>query len=192
VARRPDSEVIAVRAISARQRGPAGLARILGLDRNPLRRASDRAEAWIRIGVLAAFLVAGPLAAIGAGHWAYHSGIIEAHAQAGQTYSVRAVLPQPASPAADLTAASRGGQAWVRARWLSTGVSPRIGEVLAPIGSAAGSVVTVWLDASGKLAARSLQPGQVTSQTVMVAALTPVLVALAFLIAVRLNRSSPQ
>jgi hypothetical protein len=34
-ARRPDSEVITVRAISARQRRPTRLARILGLDRNP-------------------------------------------------------------------------------------------------------------------------------------------------------------
>jgi hypothetical protein len=34
VARRPASEVITVRAISARQRRPTRLARILGLDRN--------------------------------------------------------------------------------------------------------------------------------------------------------------
>lgn len=53
-----------------------GFTRILGLDGNPLRRASDRAEAWIRIGLLAAFLVAGPLAAIVAGQWMYHSGVI--------------------------------------------------------------------------------------------------------------------
>src|SRR6266581_2523888 len=33
-----------------RPRGLTRLARTLGLDRNPLRRATDRAEAWIRVG----------------------------------------------------------------------------------------------------------------------------------------------
>ena len=57
-----------------RPRGLTRLARALGLDRNPLRRATDRAEAWIRVGLLAVFLIAGPIAALGAGHWAYHTG----------------------------------------------------------------------------------------------------------------------
>ena len=48
-------------------RGLTRLARALGLDRNPLRRATDRAEAWIRVGLLAVFLIAGPMAALGAG-----------------------------------------------------------------------------------------------------------------------------
>src|SRR5580693_6607813 len=54
--------------------GLTRLARALGLDRNPLRRATDRAEAWIRAGLLGVFLVAGPIAALDAGHWAYHAG----------------------------------------------------------------------------------------------------------------------
>jgi len=58
-----------------RPRGLTRLARALGLDRNPLRRPTDRAEAWIRVGLLGIFLIAGPMAALGAGHWAYHAGI---------------------------------------------------------------------------------------------------------------------
>ena len=50
--------------------GRARLARALGLERNPLRRASDRAEAWIRVGLLAVFLIAGPMTALAAGGWA--------------------------------------------------------------------------------------------------------------------------
>jgi hypothetical protein len=46
--------------MSGRPRGRKRLARALGLDGNPLRRATDRAEAWIRIGLVAVFLVAGP------------------------------------------------------------------------------------------------------------------------------------
>ena len=49
---------------------PASLARRIGLDANPLRRSTDRAEAWIRIALVLAFLVGTPLVAWGAGHWA--------------------------------------------------------------------------------------------------------------------------
>jgi hypothetical protein len=63
----PDQEVITVSATLARPPRTTRLARALGLDGNPLRRATDRALTWIRIGLLAAFLASGPLAAIGAG-----------------------------------------------------------------------------------------------------------------------------
>jgi hypothetical protein len=49
-----------MRTMPGRPRGRTRLARALGLDGNPLRRASDRAEAWLRIGLLAVFLIAGP------------------------------------------------------------------------------------------------------------------------------------
>jgi hypothetical protein len=101
--------VITVRTRPTRRRGLAArLARILGLDGNPLRRASDRAEAWIRIGLLAAFLVAGPLAAVGAAHWAYHSGITAVRAQAEPRHSVQTALWPPVA-LANLTPAGRGG-----------------------------------------------------------------------------------
>jgi hypothetical protein len=64
-----------VKSGHGRPRGFTRMTRALGLDRNPLRRATDRAEAWIRVGLLAVFLVAGPMAAIGAGHWAHRAGI---------------------------------------------------------------------------------------------------------------------
>jgi hypothetical protein len=82
------------------------------LDGNPLRRASDRAEAWIRVGLLAVFLIAGPLAGLGAGHWAYHAGITRAPVLAAQAHRVTAVPPRPALPAADLARAYLGSRAW--------------------------------------------------------------------------------
>ena len=75
-----------------RPRGLTRLARALGLDRNPLRRATDRAEAWIRVGLLAVFLIAGPMAALGAGHWAHHAGIAVALA-AVMTLAAMAMAP---------------------------------------------------------------------------------------------------
>jgi hypothetical protein len=56
-----------VSAIPARPPRITRLARTLGLDGNPPRRATDRVLTWIRIGPLAAFPASGPLTAIAAG-----------------------------------------------------------------------------------------------------------------------------
>jgi hypothetical protein len=74
VGRRPASEVISVRAIPFHRRGTARLA---------------------RTGMLVAFLVAGPLAAIGAWHWVHRARTTNTRAQAGQTCSVQVVPLQP-------------------------------------------------------------------------------------------------
>lgn len=138
-------------AIPARGARTTRLARTLGLDGNPLRRATDRGMIWIRIGLLAAFLAGGPLAAIGAGNWMYHAGMTEARAQAADRHSARAVLLEPAGPPATTAAPGGVDQAQALAQWQGPGPAPRTGEVLATLGSPAGSAVTVWLDASGKL-----------------------------------------
>src|SRR6201989_34922 len=88
-------------AIASQPRGIARLARALGLDSNPLRRASDRAEACIRIGLGALFLIVGPLAPEGARHWPYHAEITGATVQATRTHQVRAVPLQSAVAIAD-------------------------------------------------------------------------------------------
>src|SRR5215469_8534310 len=85
-----------MRTLPGRPRGSTRLARVLGLDGNPLRRASDRAEAWIRIGLLAVFLIAGPMVALGTGGWAYHSAITAAPVQAAPVYYAKAAAFQPA------------------------------------------------------------------------------------------------
>jgi hypothetical protein len=114
--------------------GITRLARALGLDGNPLRRASDRTEAWIRIGLLAVFLIAGPMAAGAAGGWAYHAGITGARAQAAQTShdNVPAVALQPVL-AGGLAKANAARQAWLRTQWKDTPAAARTGEVLAEV-----------------------------------------------------------
>jgi hypothetical protein len=104
--------------------GLTRLARALGLDRNPLRRPTDRAEAWIRVGLLAVFLIAGPMAALGAGHWAYHAGITAA--------PVPTALQQ-APNITDLPRVGQGGRAWAGAQGEGAGPSARTGEVLAAV-----------------------------------------------------------
>ena len=125
------------------------LARALGLDRNPLRRASDRAEAWIRIGLLAVFLIAGPIVATGAGGWAYHSGITTASAQAVPSQRVSATAPRPAPTPSYQDRVGEGSQAWAQTRWQSTDTSPRTSEVLT-------AVMTLALMALALLAAQRL------------------------------------
>ncbi len=116
-----------------RPRGLTRLARALGLARNPLRRASDRAEAWIRVGLLAVFLIAGPMAALGGGHWAYHAGITAARVPAAPAHRLKSAALQQAPTTTDLPRLGQGGRAWAGARGKGTGPSARTGEVLAAV-----------------------------------------------------------
>ena len=116
-----------------RPRGLTRLARVLGLDRNPLRRATDRAEAWIRVGLLAVFLIAGPMAALSAGHWAYHAGITAARVPAAPTHRVQPASFQQAPTITDLPRVGQGGRVWAGAPGQDTGPSARTGEVLAAV-----------------------------------------------------------
>jgi hypothetical protein len=111
--------------------GLTRLARALGLDRNPLRRASDRAEAWIRVGLLGIFLIAGPMAALGAGHGAYHAGITVARVPAAPAHRIKpAALRQP--PAiADPVRVGQGGRAGARGK--DPRPAARTGEVLTAV-----------------------------------------------------------
>ena len=126
-----------MQAISGQPRGGTRLARALGLDGNPLRRASDRAEAWVRIGLLAVFLVAGPLAALAAGGWAYHAGAAAARAHAAPAYPVTARAPQPARTITYLPRNDQGSPVWTGTQWQGAGASAGggasagTGEVLA-------------------------------------------------------------
>ena len=114
-----------------RPRGFTRLARALGLDRNPLRRATDRAEAWIRAGLLALFLIAGPMAALGAGHWAYHAGTTAGRVQAAPAHRVRPAALQQASTITDQLRVGQGGRVWAGTPGEGAGRSARTGEVLA-------------------------------------------------------------
>jgi hypothetical protein len=109
------------------------LARALGLDRNPLRRATDRAEAWIRVGLLGIFLIAGPMATLGAGHWAYHAAITMAPAPGAPAHRVKPAAVRRAPVRFDLSRAGPGGRAWTGARGEDAGPSAPTDEVLAMV-----------------------------------------------------------
>jgi hypothetical protein len=140
-----------MRAIDSQPRGIAQLARNLGLDGNPLCRASDRAEAWIRVGLAVVFLIAGPVAALGAAHLAYHAEVTEALVQAARTHQMRAASLQSALATADRARASGNRLAGTGARWEETGSSARSDAALA--GVMALALVAVALLAALRLTA---------------------------------------
>jgi hypothetical protein len=155
------------------------LARRLGLDRNPLRRRSDRAEAWIRIALVLAFLIGAPLVFLGTDRWAGSVAPTTVHAQQAGEHRVPATLLQGLPGSSDSFAVVSLG--WVRARWAGPGGSARTGYVEAPAGSRAGSTVQVWLDRSGAPTEPPWPADQIRSWTLMIAVLAPVLLALLLL-----------
>ena len=126
---------------TGRPRGLTRLARALGLDRNPLRRATDRAEAWIRVGLLAVFLIAGPMAALGAGHWAYHAGITAGRVPAAPAHRVKPAALQGIPTTTDPPWVGQGSRAGVR--WEGAGPSARTGEVMVAVVTLAAMALTL-------------------------------------------------
>jgi hypothetical protein len=160
-------------------RRTASLARKIGLDRNPLRRSADRAEAWIRIALVLAFLSGAPLAAWGAGRWAESVAPTAAHLQLAGEHRVPATLLRNVPGDSDQWFTIRF--AWVKARFTVPGGPVRTGYVQAPVGSRAGSTVPVWLDRSGRPTAPPLPPSQVRGWVLMMTVLAPAALALLLL-----------
>ena len=128
----------------------ARLARWLGIDRNPLRRGTDRVEATLRL-VMILLMVAAVPAAVAAGRWADHYALHRAQVQRAVNHQVTAVLLEdaPVSGVPDPYTSVR--TAWVPARWQPPGQPPRTGEVLALAGARKGSTVRTWIDPSGAI-----------------------------------------
>lgn len=159
------------------------LSRSLGFDRNPLRRHSDLIAAWLLPGVIVALLALGPVVALGAGHWASAQNRAAVQAQRAW-HHVPAVLLQSAPGPMFPDGGANSWIVWTPARWTADGVA-HVGQVPADSGSRAGSVLTVWLDQTGKvrqpLTAAAAGSRTVTAIGMSVAALALVLAALAVL-----------
>jgi len=138
------------------------LARGLRLDRNPLRRGSDRAETAMLGVLLAAFLAGAPFAAHAAGSWTYATSIREAQVQQATLRQVPATL---------LQAAPSNISNEANARWKAPDGQVRTGQIFAPSGAPAGSTVMVWVNQAGQLTDSPLQTSQVTGRADMARAL---------------------
>ena len=144
--------------------------RIRGLwpDHNPLRRASDRAEAALFGLLLVVFIAAAPLAALLGGRWAGQAAARAQRAQQADRYQVSAVL---------LKSAPYQAYAWtdtlVTARWTARDGSRHTGDVSAPMGTRRGATVRIWIDRSGAVSSPPLRAEQVSSQAALVAVIAP-------------------
>ena len=141
-------------------------------DRNPLRRACDRAEATLAAALLVAVLIAVPAAAIFAGEWEYRTE----RAQQASWHRVPAVLlaatPEPWDA---------GNQMAALGTWTAPDGTQRAGRIVAPAGTPAGRRVTVWVDASGR-PVRTPQPrGLIIVEAIVVAAIAAAAVSLCLL-----------
>jgi hypothetical protein len=165
------------------------LTRRLRDDHNPLRRRSDRVEAWLLPAVLAAFLVLAPLVAA-ATIWQVHA------ANAADTTAQQSLHPAPAV----LLAAAPGPMhrhgsswlVWTPARWTAGGIT-RTCQIPVGAGTPAGSRVRVWLTRSGQVRLPPLTPGLARDRARFAAALALAALAGALALAAlagrwRLNR----
>lgn len=145
-------------------------------DHNPLRRASDRAEAVLVGVLLVMFLALAPITAVLGASWAARAGAQALAAQHGGRYQVTATL---------LADARYQGYGWpgsmVQARWTAPDGARRTGAVNAPVGTRRGATVRIWTDHSGQVLTEPMRASQVASQSALAAVVAPV--TLAFLLA---------
>jgi hypothetical protein len=128
------------------------LARWLGLDRNPLRRRSDRMEAAVRLTALLGVIFA-VVVGVAMGFRSFHQGVRAEAEQAGTRHLTKAVLVQAAvSPRIAPAGGVVPGHA--RAQWKAPDGTMRQGNVEAEPTKRTGDVVMVWTDQRGGLTRR--------------------------------------
>ena len=144
----------------------ARLLRGLRLDRNPLRRGSDRAETTVLGALLAAFLAAAPFAAYAAGGWGHAWAVRDAQAQRASLHQVRATLSRTAPVLSNYGSASDFA---VEARWRAPDGRVRTGELLVTADLAASHSTRIWVDPAGRLTGPPLSRDQVTGRVQLAA-----------------------
>ena len=147
---------------------PAGgwLGRLLRgrrFDRNPLRRASDRAETAFLAGALIALLAGAPFAAFAGGDFAHHLALANQQREQATERQVTAVTleaaPQPQQ--------SRVAYASVPARWTAPDGRQVADALPVPAGTPAGTRELAWTTLNGQIAAPPLLDSQVDDLTTL-------------------------
>jgi len=148
------------------------------LDRNPLRRASDRLESAALAVLVIAFLAAAPFAALATGSWALATARHAQLAEQASSYQV---------PARVLKLDSQGGafaygDPQAQARWTAHDGKLVTGEIFVPLDTTVGSTQQLWTTANGQPTTPPLEDSQVTGQAEFAEALA--VVALAILLTI--------
>lgn len=143
------------------------------LDRNPLRRTSDRVATLGAVVLVIAFLAGAPFAGLASCAWAYAAAHRVQVTQNSTACQVTAVLLQRApAPAVGYGPC----QSEALARWTAPGGKSVTGEVLVAPGTPAGTKVQEWVTLDGQVTNPPLQDQAAGSQVVLagVAAVTAV------------------
>ncbi|GGZ20468.1 Rv1733c family protein [Streptomyces poonensis] len=128
--------------------------------RNPLKRRSDVAEAWIGVATAVLLLLTVPAVGVAMAGVGERSALDQA--QGLHRAAARLVEDAPAPPSRFAGSADDHVRAIVR--WTTPEGSPRTGEALVASGSKAGASTTVWLDDAGRLHPAPPTPAQARSQ----------------------------
>jgi hypothetical protein len=148
-----------------RQPGVARLGRFVRgrrLDRNPLRRATDRAETVVLAGLVILLLAGGPFAALAAGSWTHAMAQRTQLAQEASRRQVTAVVVSMIPPSA-----GDWGLTWqARARWRAPDGREVTDEIPVPTSTEVGATLPVWTSLSGDFTTAPLVDSQVSGQVV--------------------------
>lgn len=114
--------------------------------RNPLRRRSDRLEAWVVLAAWALTVLGGVVAGLLATRSVEHN-------LDRQRVEWRPVVAQLTEDAPGTTAPSASGseRVWAEVRWTATDGSPHTGQTRVAPASTVGTPVTVWTDTEGRM-----------------------------------------
>ena len=153
-------------SMSVRIQPPAGnrLSRFIRrwrLDRNPLRRGTDRAQTIVLALLVAMFLAGTPTAALAAGDWAHGASrqaqLAQQSSRRHVTVAVLSVIPPPGREAM---------AAWqVSARWRAPDGQTVTREIPVDAGMMAGGRLLVWTDRTGDVTPAPMSDSQVATQT---------------------------
>ncbi|BCL32668.1 hypothetical protein ACFFS2_12975 [Streptomyces aurantiacus] len=148
---------------------------IMGLRRwrhNPLRRATDLAEAWLALGALLLILVAAPLLGLLVGQVAEDALQQSVREQREQRHPVAATVVRkvdfaPLDPDPE-TATGQDSRSRVLARWTAPDGTARRGTAMADLESPRpGEHFTVWTDGQGRIVGRPLDTATAATHAVL-------------------------
>jgi hypothetical protein len=131
-------------------------------DRNPLRRATDRAETVVLAVLVILLLAGGPFAALATGSWTHATAQRTQLAEEATRRQVTAVVVSITPPSA-----GDWGLTWqARARWRAPDGREVTNEVPVPSSTKVGATMPVWTDLSGDSTTAPLLDSQVVNQVV--------------------------
>jgi hypothetical protein len=145
------------------------------LDRNPLRRASDRVETVILVVLAITFLVVAPFAGHAAGAWAKGTAHRVQLEQEASWRQVPAVVMKAPSGYAAL-------EPEAQSRWTAPNGEVMTGQIPVQPGTAVGATVRVWVNHDGQLTNPPLKDSQVAGQSAFAAVLSVIALGVVLII----------